>query len=74
VLFKVRTDLHVVSNLTEVSAVTPLIAVLLFPIPVNLHAYKSVKYEGMKSKVFYLWDKKFKTLIQKADGSSEALI
>ena len=65
---------HVGKNPAEVSAVTLLTAHLIFPFPVTLHASKSVTYDQMKSKVLFLWCKKFNKCMQKTGGNSEALI
>ena len=68
------TDSHVFKNRTEVSALTPLTAHLVFPIPMSSYASKPVKYDRKKSKFFYTWSKEFHTFIQKAGGNSEGLI
>jgi len=55
VLFMELTDPHVVKNRTEVSAVTPVRAHLLYPIPMNSYASKSVKYGRKKSKFLFFY-------------------
>jgi hypothetical protein len=72
--FMELTDPHVMKNHTEVSALTPLAAHILFSILMNPNASKPVKYDWKKSKFFYLWNKKFHIFIQKTGGNSEALI
>lgn len=68
------TEPHVFKNRTEVSALKPLTAHLLFPIPMSSYASKPVKYETKKSNFFYTRSKEFHTFIQKASGNSEGFI
>jgi len=72
--FMELTDPHVFKNRTEVSALTPLTAHLLLPIPMSSYASKAVKYDRKKSTIFYTWSKEFHTFKQKAGDNSEGLI